>query len=141
MFLCTVAGKLVVTKGITMGTTYKLAISVDIDENFVALDPDELQLTIARAVMMMHGRDGWNADEGVVKTVRIENYVYDPDTDTMIEPEHEYGIDADVIALIESHQGIQAIKLIRERTSLGLGEAKAVYDRYRDKHGIYPRTF
>lgn len=39
------------------------------------------------------------------------------------------GIDAEVLMLVQQGKRIQAIKLVRERTGLGLKEAKNVVDR------------
>ncbi len=51
-------------------------------------------------------------------------------------PTASYGLDAEVVQLLNSGKKIQAIKVHRERTGLGLAEAKDAVDEYERRYRL-----
>lgn len=112
--------------------THHISIQVSFDEQDSLAELSDIRKTIATALASMYGQDAWSGDTPPMTTLSVGGLVYDIDAGEFL-PEHD-GLNQIEIELLREGKTIQAIKSVRERTTMGLGEAKGVVDRYRAEH-------
>ncbi len=104
-------------------------LSIEVEAGFD--QDDNLKLALAKYVHDMYGVRGWLGLEEAVTSIAVDHEKYDPESDKFID-DIFMGLTAKERGLCRGGMKIQAIKAIRERSYLGLGEAKMLVDNYSD---------
>lgn len=122
-------------------SSYNITVTVSLDEADTRVDVDDLRKALATGLVAMYGPDSWAGDVPPITRLAVDAISYDIATGEF--EGSRGGLTAEEIVAMEEGKTIQVIKSVRERLHLGLGEAKAIVDRYRAEYmfGRRPTSF